>query len=176
MALRKFYTSHQSISSSCDEYFEMMSNLRDGISHCGCVIGYHPFLVEKILKAADPVDPDNPTENKTAAAKTVTEEAYMDTAFLSGLNRARYGVLINNMHNNFCMGCDKYPKTLTDAYDLIINWKGDTKGIGMTPDDGVAFTTESEEADVHATDRVKIAQTGKPVICHIYVKNHYANR
>ena len=45
----------------------------------------------------------------------------------------------------------------------------------MTPNDGIAFTTESEEVDVHATDRVKMTRTGKPVICQICGKNHYAN-
>ena len=118
MALRKFYMSHQLSSSSCDEYFETMSNLRDVISHCGGVIGNHQFLVEKILKAADPTDPLHPTEDEMAAAKTATEEAYMATAFLSGLNNARYGALLNELHNAFCMGCDKHPKTLKSAYDL----------------------------------------------------------
>ena len=63
-----------------------MANLRDVISHCGGVIGNQPFLVDKFLKAADPADLDNPTENETDAAKTVTEEAYMAKEFLSGLN------------------------------------------------------------------------------------------
>ena len=45
----------------------------------------------------------------------------------------------------------------------------------MTPNNGVAFTTEVEEADIHITDGVKMTQTGKPVICHICGKNHYAN-
>ena len=67
----------------------------------------------------------------------------MATAFLSGLNRARYGVLLNELHNAFRMGRDEYPKTLTAVYDLAINWEGDTKGTGVTPNDGVAFTTES---------------------------------
>ena len=49
-----------------------MKNLRDVISHCGGVIGNHPFLVNKLLKATDPEDSDNPTENKTVAVKTET--------------------------------------------------------------------------------------------------------
>ena len=174
--LRKFYTSHQSSSSSCDEYFETMSNLRDIISHCGGVIVNHLFLVEKFLKDADPTDPLHPTEDETAVAKTATEEAYMATSFLSGINNTRYGALPNDLHNEFHMVFNEYPKTLTSAYDLEINWQGDTKGVGVTSNDGVAFTTESEEADVHATDGVKMTQTGKPVICHICDKNHYSNR
>ena len=100
----------------------------------------------------------------------------MATAFLSGLNSARYGVLFNEMENAFRMGRDEYPKTLIYSYDLSINWKGDTKVIRVTPNDGVAFTADSEEVDVHATDGVKIKRTGKPVIFHICGKNHYANR
>ena len=57
----------------------------------------------------------------------------MTTVFLSGINSARYGALLNYLHNAFRMGCNEYPKTLTSAYDLAINWKGDTKGIGVTP-------------------------------------------
>ena len=63
MALRKFYSSYQSSSSPCDKYFETMTNLRDVISHCGSVIGNHPFLVESLPKAADTADLDNPLEN-----------------------------------------------------------------------------------------------------------------
>ena len=79
MALKTFYASHQSNSSSCDGYFETMLNLRDIISHCGGVIGNHPLLVDKFLKAADPEDEENPTEEETATDKTATEESYMAT-------------------------------------------------------------------------------------------------
>ena len=65
---------------------------------------------------------------------------------------------------------------MTSAYGLLIKWKGDTKVFGKTPNDVVAYTTESEEADVHSTDGVKMTRTVKPVICHICGKNHYANR
>ena len=80
----------------------------------------------------------------------------MTTTFLSGLKRAIYGVLLNDLHNVFRMGCDEYPKTLTAAYDFAINWKGDTKGDSVTPNDGVAFSTKSEEADLHATNGMKL--------------------
>ena len=100
----------------------------------------------------------------------------MATAFLSGLNRARYGVLLNELHNAFRTGRDEYPNTLIAAYDSDINWKGYTKGASVTPNNGVAFTADSEEVYVHATDGMKLTRTGKPVICHIYGKNRYTNR
>ena len=74
------------------------------------------------------------------------------------------------------MGHNEYPKILTAAYDLAINWKVYTKGSSVASKDDVAFTTESEEADVHATDGMNMAQSGDPVICHVCGKNQYANR
>ena len=76
----------------------------------------------------------------------------MATLFLSGLDNARYRALLNDMHNAFRMGHNEYPKTLTSTYELAINWKGDSKGFGVTPNDGVAFTTMADEVDVHAMD------------------------
>ena len=96
--------------------------------------------------------------------------------FLSGLNRGRYGVLLNYLHNAFQMGCDAYPKTLTAAYYLAINWKGDTEGPSVAPNDGVVFTAELEEVDADSTDVVKMKMSGKPVVCHMCGKNHYANK
>ena len=63
-----------------------MTNLRDVISHCGGVIVNQPFLIDKFPKANSPADLNNPTDDETSAAKTATEEDYMDTEFLSGLN------------------------------------------------------------------------------------------
>ena len=153
-----------------------MSNLRDIISHCGGVIGNHPFLVDKLLKAAELVDKKNHTEEETTTSKTATEDAYMATEFLSGLNNAIYRALLNDLHHAFCMGRDEHPKTLTSSYDLAINWKGDSKGVGVTPNDSVSFTTEADEVDVHSTEGVKMTRTSKPIICHICGKNHYTNR
>ena len=74
------------------------------------------------------------------------------------------------------MGRDEQPKTLTSSYNLEIKWKGDSKGVGVTSNDGVSFTTEADEATVHATEGVKMTRTSKPLICHICGKNHYTNR
>ena len=80
----------------------------------------------------------------------------MSTAFLSGINKSRYRVMLNNLHNSFFMGRKKYPKMFIDAYDLAINWKGDTKGPIVAPNDGIVSTTDSKEADVNANDGMKI--------------------
>ena len=70
MALIKVHSTYQLISSSCDEYFETITNLRDVISHCGGIIRNHPSIIEKSLKAEEPADPGNPMEEDTAAENT----------------------------------------------------------------------------------------------------------
>ena len=84
-----------------------MVNLKGFISNFGGVIGNHPFLINKFLKSAKPEDPDNPTDDEKAAANNSTKEAYISMAFLSGLNRGRYVVVLNDLHNAFWVGCYK---------------------------------------------------------------------
>ena len=63
-----------------------MTYLRDVISHCRRFIGNRPFLVDKFLKVAKPVDPDDPIDDEKSAENNSTAKAYMATAFLSGIN------------------------------------------------------------------------------------------
>ena len=84
-------------------------------------------------------------------------------------------MLLNEFKKAFQMVRDEYPKTLTTAYDLSISFKGDTNGPSVSINDGVAFATESEEADVHDTNGIQITRSGKSIICHVCGKNHYTN-
>ena len=119
---------------------------------------------------------ENSTDKEMAVAKNSTKEAYMDTAFLSGLKRDIYGVMLNELHNAFQMRQKKYSKTLTAAYYFAINWKGYMKGAKVTPKEGVAFSTEYEEADVNTTNGMKLTRSVKPLICHICGNNHNSNK
>ena len=85
-------------------------------------------------------------------------------------------MLLNELHNAFWTGRDKYPKMLTTSYDLKINWKGNTKETSVETNNNIAFTMELEEADVHAINGMNMTQSGKSVICHICGRNHFTNR
>ena len=84
---------------------------------------------------------NNPTEDKKEVSNNSTKEVYMAPEFLSGFKRGRYGVLLNDIHNAFWMGHNKYPKTLKSADYLSINWKGDSKRSSVALNKGTAFTT-----------------------------------
>ena len=56
------------------------------------------------------------------------KEAYMDMAFISGANRIKYGELIEELENSYLKGNEnEYPKTVTDAYNLLLNYKNDPR-------------------------------------------------
>ena len=146
--------------------------------HSVISLGDHPFLVNKKLK--DAVDPPIGTNDQhIETAKIEANEDYMAVSFLSGLNRHKYGPLMNELHNAFSMVWDKYPKTLTNDYDLEINWKGDTGSATIPPNDGVEFLIEDigQDRNVYAIDgSVVITRAGRLVDCHIRGINNYANK
>ena len=88
MALKQFYASHQSNSSSCDKYFDTVTSLRDITSHCVGDIENHTFLINNLPKEYKPADMEKLTKNKTAAAKTATEESYMTMDFYQASTKA----------------------------------------------------------------------------------------
>ena len=102
----------------------------------------------------------------------------MATEYVAGLNQHRFGQMLDNLHNDFRIGRDEYPKDLTSEYDLVINQKGDKRPNHITPNYGMAFIQQvEEEGDVHANSdqKVQMIRASKPVERHICGANHYAN-
>ena len=52
------------------------------------------------------------------------EDKYIATAFMFGASRSRYGSLIVDLQNAYVMGEDKFPATLTEAYNMMANYTG----------------------------------------------------
>ena len=52
----------------------------------------------------------------------------MAMAFISGSNRIKYGKLIEELENSYLKGNENdYLKTVTDAYNLLLNYKNDPR-------------------------------------------------
>jgi hypothetical protein len=62
------------------------------------------------------------------------------------VDRGRFGKLIEEMENDFLKGNDNYPKTPTEAYNLLVNYKNynSTKRTAVPGLDQVAFVTEGK--------------------------------
>ena len=63
-----------------------------------------------------------------------------------GSDRRRFGRLLENLENDFTAGNDNYPKTLTDAYNMLLEWKDDPRLLmRMAGNDGISFATNTTE-------------------------------
>jgi hypothetical protein len=83
------------------------------------------------------------TEGKKHYLKLEAWDRYLATVFILGTDLIRYGGLIPYIENNYLNGTNKFPRTITAAYNLLVNWKGDPnkQPQGVTSD-GVAFTND----------------------------------
>ncbi len=85
----------------------------------------------------------------------------------------QYGKLVENLENDFLQGRNSYPKTVTAAFNLLINWKQDPRNllrsVGVS-NDGVSFVnvnggkdvgTEDESGNGHNRNSRKEARKGQ---------------
>jgi hypothetical protein len=116
--------------------------------HYGVDIGVHAEAIEETLQEMG-LTMASATPDQVKVAKEVSREEYLACAFLLGADRKRYGKLMEDTENAYIQKDDKYPKTLVEAYNLLIHWKQDPKNLmqvlGST-NDGVVFTNLGDEA------------------------------
>ena len=143
--------------------------------HCGGILGDHPLLINNKFIEAGLYPLDAVNYQQVDNEKTESKEAYTAITFLSGSNHSRYGHLMNKIHKIFRMGQNEYPKDLTSAYDLAINWKCKSTYMYVPDNSGVDLLTDDrgQDGEVHATDGTVITTRDRnPVECHICIRNN----
>jgi hypothetical protein len=63
---------------------------------------------------------------------------------------------VKDLENDFTQGRDNYPKTLVDAYNLLVHWKQDPRNLMRvlgTSNDGVAFTNVGDDEEENTSGR-----------------------
>jgi hypothetical protein len=93
-------------------------------------------------------------------------------AMLTAADVARYSRLLEDLDNDYTKGNDKYPRTVAEAYNLIINYRQARPAARIYHDtEGVAFANIKEEGDEGAPkDRSHIR------CFNFQTKGHYANK
>ena len=51
------------------------------------------------------------------------KQKHLVLAMLCGADRGEYGKLVEELRNNFTKGGNYYPENLTEAYELLLNYK-----------------------------------------------------
>jgi hypothetical protein len=78
----------------------------------------------------------------------------------------RYGKLLEDLQNNYLMGQNNYPTNLTEAYNLVVNWRQDPQNMvhyGAGPNDGVVFAHHTKEGKEEVPVATNQTRTTSPV-------------
>ena len=97
--------------------------------------------------------------------------------FLHGVGRQQYDQLIRDYGNFFNQGNERFPKTLTDAYNLLVKYKQPKNKPSSTISYGVNFVNSREESkDADATTLAQTKFDKSKVKCSKCGRmGHYAN-
>lgn len=127
---RRLYTMRQGKDMSVPDYFKVFKNNVDVVEHNGGSFGFEIGLINLILGEVQAgLDMGSATDAQKTTAQDKARDMSMGAAFILGADRSRYGKLIEDLENSYTQGDDKYPKNLTDAYKLLINWKQDPRNL-----------------------------------------------
>ena len=110
-------------------------------------------IMRQVVCSQD-INVDEATDAQEEAAETDGTQWYLALAFLMGSDRSRFGRLLEKLENDFTAGNDNYPKALTDAYNMLLEWKDDPRLLmRMAGNDGISFTTNTiKPSDEQDTD------------------------
>jgi hypothetical protein len=138
---------------TCQAYLKKFQNSVEVIEHCGGDLGIDTRLIDATFTTANPAltrDTATPTTLKTV--EKYAREQYLACTLVLGSDGKRYGKLLENLKNEFTQKTDKCPKTITDAFSLLLNWKQDPRNLLQfvgASSDGIAFTNVGERAAGH---------------------------
>jgi len=146
-AKRNYYNLRQTSTMTCQEYFEKVRNVVEVIKSLGGSLCDPMHFKEELPNLQNG---GAYTEQQMQEAK----ERILDktVAFLVRADRDRYGKLIKEIENDFLKGHDNYPKTPTEAYNLLVNYRNyvtvNKRNISQGGLDQVAFITEGKRQKV----------------------------
>jgi hypothetical protein len=113
-------------------FLRMFQSHNDAIDHLDGNFGVsHRLIVTRMLN--DHEDPDDLQSYRTA--KDAVWEEVIAKHFLVKADPKRFAPLMASIQNNFILGQDKYPMTLSKAYDLIVNYVNRHKHGGIDSQD-----------------------------------------
>ena len=154
-AKRRFYHLVLGKSMSNQDYLKKFNNMVHVIEHCGEQIGGEPGPLASTLTDLG-YNPNNFTPAEFMEAYEIVKAEHLATCFLYGADRTRYGDLMRSFENSYIEGSDRYPKTLNDAYNILVKYKMDPRNINRMMDEidssGVAFMQDGEEGPVDNED------------------------
>ncbi len=122
IAKSNFYSSCQGHSKTNAEYMTRFQDSVAVIEHYGGSIGDNGVLYRKELRKIGITQAQASPEQTTTCTACAIEKAHA-IAFLQRADAARYLPLTTNLENQFTHGNNQYPTTVTDTYNMLVNFK-----------------------------------------------------
>ena len=123
------------------EYYEQFKNQTDVLIHISAAIGDDQAIMNQFLRSQG-IDVDDATDAQQETAETEVIQWYLALAFLMGSDQSQFGRLLEKLENDFTAGNDNYSKTLTDAYNMLLEWKDNPRLLmQLAGNDGISFAT-----------------------------------
>jgi hypothetical protein len=113
------------------------------------------------------VDTSTATEKEILDASRVGKEKYLAMALIRASYRGRYSHLVDDLKNQFTMGHNTYPRNVTAAYNMLLNYR-----VTRQPQQSTRIINDSESVSFATSERPELA-TFRCYRCQ--KKGHYAS-
>jgi hypothetical protein len=109
------------------------------------------------------------TAEKTKQASNVARSKFLAMAYLLAVDKQRYGKLLDELENYFTKGTDNYPNSVMNAYNLVVNHKGQQRVVSR-------LFNDSEAVSFANVDGKKVPPDIATIKCYACQNmGHYAN-
>jgi hypothetical protein len=139
-AWAKFHAFHQTSRMTNAEYLHTFKSNIDAVEHLnGDIRTDRDFVMQKIHAMGN----DSTDQITVAAMRAIVHKEYIAMHFFLHADSRQYGNLIANIQNDYVSNVDKYPKTLSKAYDMLVDYVSPAKiTVSDDQDGGMSFYQE----------------------------------
>jgi hypothetical protein len=125
------------------EYYEKFKDNISTAERLGSELGAHSSRIEAILDVIT-ADPAAPTDAELAKATVKAKDEYFSVCFIVNSCKRRYGTLVRDIENEHTRGTNSYPRTLSGAYDYLVNYKTNRTSANDQDEGGLAFYNDDD--------------------------------
>jgi hypothetical protein len=156
-AMERFHAFKQSGCMDNATYLWTFQSLIEAIDHLGGGFGIHvPYIQTKIQNACG--DPDNVV--LWSQTEDEVKEEFIAKYILLKSDPKCYAGLIASNQNDYISGQDKYPRTLSKAYDMIVNYVNPHKQAGVDlQEQGMSFFQDDDDEHQEYKDEVEVVES-----------------
>jgi hypothetical protein len=129
-ARTEYYSYTQPNTQSLADYLRHFQSLVDVLEHYDASVGEDKAFLDKAgilmeVEEPDVKDSDYPVQmRKYNLKKALTaRNRTLALSFLKRADKTRYGSLWTELENQYTRGTDQYPKDITAAYNMLLNYK-----------------------------------------------------